>query len=286
MHILHVRKWARYKQGARAGDAHIILRVHVGALRQQRPNHLQVAAQRGVVEWRPSVLRLKRASRSAPPSAPTHARTPTRTHALSLTLPIAHTLTCTLFDKRYKHTQTYNDTLTHARTHRIHAVAGWGRHRYLTLAAATYCGPCLAAGQRLTDPDAYSLWRIFAMALKPCSRSAVVRDSNRGIHAGTSPRGSHAHSTCAQVSEIQTGRTRAMLTFAVASTSAPFTSSAPTTSKWPPKEALWSGVRPSCGAGEHRGQRLLPRTHMLHDRTNACTFPHASDRTYTHMHAL
>ena len=69
MRLLHVRERARWTASAGARDAHIRLRLHVGALRQQRPNHLCVALLRGEVERRPSVLRRKRASRSAPPSA-------------------------------------------------------------------------------------------------------------------------------------------------------------------------------------------------------------------------
>jgi hypothetical protein len=49
-----------------------------------------------------------------------------------------------------------------------------------------------------------------------------------------------------------------MLTSLLASTSAPFASSALTTSKWPKIEAAMSGVCSNCGAGEHRGQRLPP----------------------------
>ena len=56
----------------------------------------------------------------------------------------------------------------------------------------------------------------------------------------------------------QRAQERAMLTLSFATTSAPFASSAPTTSAWPFAEARWSGVRPSCGAGQHRGQRLPP----------------------------
>jgi hypothetical protein len=41
-----------------------------------------------------------------------------------------------------------------------------------------------------------------------------------------------------------------MTIFDFASTSAPFASSASTTSEWPFFEARWSGVHPSCGAGE------------------------------------
>jgi hypothetical protein len=33
----------------------------------------------------------------------------------------------------------------------------WGQQRYLALVAATYGGLCLAVGQSLTDPGAYSL---------------------------------------------------------------------------------------------------------------------------------
>jgi hypothetical protein len=53
----------------RRRDAHLLPRLHVGALRQQRPNQLQVAGNRGGDERRLSVLRRRRASRSAPASA-------------------------------------------------------------------------------------------------------------------------------------------------------------------------------------------------------------------------
>jgi hypothetical protein len=46
-------------------------------------------------------------------------------------------------------------------------MTGWGRQEYLALAAATYCGPCLAAGWSLTDPGAYSLWRSSLEAEEP-----------------------------------------------------------------------------------------------------------------------
>jgi hypothetical protein len=49
-----------------------------------------------------------------------------------------------------------------------------------------------------------------------------------------------------------------MLTSSLASTSAPFASSALTTSKWPETEAAMSGICPNCGTGEHHGQRLPP----------------------------
>ena len=49
--------------------AHVILRLHVGALRQQRPNHLRMAIVRRSDERRPSTLRRTQASRSAPASA-------------------------------------------------------------------------------------------------------------------------------------------------------------------------------------------------------------------------
>jgi hypothetical protein len=76
----------------------------------------------------------------------------------------------------------------------------------------------------------------------------------------------------------------AMLTFVFASTSAPFASSALTTSKWHFKEARWSGVDPFCGAGEHRGQRRA-HTHTLastHECMHSLTLPIA----HTYMHAL
>jgi hypothetical protein len=70
--ILHERERARWTEGAGACDAHLNLRLHVGALRQQRPNHLQVAALRGGVERRPSILRRRRehcGKRLPPPSS-------------------------------------------------------------------------------------------------------------------------------------------------------------------------------------------------------------------------
>jgi hypothetical protein len=72
-----------WTEGAGARDAHIRLRLHVGALRQQRPNHLQVAGNRGGEERRLSVLRRRRASRSAPASAilPRPSRLPAPAHA-------------------------------------------------------------------------------------------------------------------------------------------------------------------------------------------------------------
>jgi hypothetical protein len=81
-------------------------------------------------------------------------------HALSLTPPIAHTLICTLSDTRYKHTNIHRADM---RRH----LALWGHHRYLALSAATSCEPCLAVGQRLTDPGAYSLWRSSLAAKEP-----------------------------------------------------------------------------------------------------------------------
>jgi hypothetical protein len=61
-----------------------------------------------------------------------------------------------------------------------------------------------------------------------------------------------------------------MLTSAFASTSAPFASSAPTTSAWPLYEAGWSGVRPSCSARKHHRQRLrLP--YCLHQHAAGVT---------------
>ena len=49
--------------------AHIHLRLRVGALRQQGPNHLRVAIVRRSVERRPFILQHTQASRSAPASA-------------------------------------------------------------------------------------------------------------------------------------------------------------------------------------------------------------------------
>jgi hypothetical protein len=48
MRNLHVRESARWAEGAGTRDAHIVFRLHVGALRQQRLNHLQVATTRGI----------------------------------------------------------------------------------------------------------------------------------------------------------------------------------------------------------------------------------------------
>jgi hypothetical protein len=81
-----------------------------------------------------------------------------------------------------------------------------------------------------------------------------------------------------------------MLTFSFASTSAPFASSASTTSKQPPEEATWSGVCPSCHAsfcvGEHRNQHLHPH---IHTRARTLARMHALSLTlpiaHTHMHA-
>ena len=84
---------------------------------------------------------------------------------------------------------------------------------------------------------------------------------------------------CVSERDGQKAQARAMLTSFVACTSAPFASSATTTSKKPCAVAAWSGVSPLCGAGEHRGHRLpLPsfrpacphqRTHSEH--TYSCT---------------
>jgi hypothetical protein len=63
---------------------------------------------------------------------------------------------------------------------------------------------------------------------------------------------------CASERDGQRAQARAMLTFDFAFTSAPFASSASTTSKWPLEQAAMSGVSPFCGAGEHHGQRLPP----------------------------
>jgi hypothetical protein len=72
-----------------------------------------------------------------------------------------------------------------------------------------------------------------------------------------------------------------MLTFVLARTSAPFASSAPTTAKWPLKEARWSGVTPYCGAGEHRGQCLHPYYTLA--RTHECM--HSLTLPIAHIHA-
>jgi hypothetical protein len=62
-------------------NAHLLLRLHVGALRQQGLNHLQIAVLRGQEEWRPSVLRRRRASQSAPSPASHQPRAPPRVRA-------------------------------------------------------------------------------------------------------------------------------------------------------------------------------------------------------------
>ena len=72
--------------------AHLILCPHIGALRQQRSNHLHVAPLRSNVQRRPSVLPHKRASPSAPPSAilPTPFRLPAHTHIASVAVKARH----------------------------------------------------------------------------------------------------------------------------------------------------------------------------------------------------
>jgi hypothetical protein len=62
-----------------------------------------------------------------------------------------------------------------------------------------------------------------------------------------------------------------MLTISLASTLAPFASSASTASTLPEKEAEMSGVRPSCSAGEHRGKRLPP---LSYRSSPACPHQH------------
>jgi hypothetical protein len=97
--------------------------------------------------------------------------------------------------------------------------------------------------------------RYAAQALEP--KRYLERQQER--YGDTSPKGIDAQvRTCEIQREGQGVQARAMLTLSFVSTSAPFASSARTTSKWPFSEAKWSGVRPSCGAGEHRGQGLPP----------------------------
>jgi hypothetical protein len=84
--------------------------------------------------------------------------------------------------------------------------------------------------------------------------------------------------------DAERAQARAMLTISLAFSLAPFASSAPTTSKWPFKEALWSGVRPSCGAGQHRGQGLFSRKYML-ARSHECMQSLLSFRSHTQIHA-
>jgi hypothetical protein len=84
------------------------------------------------------------------------------------------------------------------------SATSWGRHRCLALAAATYCGPCLAVGQSRTDPAAYPLWRSRLGAGAPSCDTA--REACIQVH---SPNGSHGHSARACVSEMDRGRRRA-----------------------------------------------------------------------------
>jgi hypothetical protein len=67
-------------------NAHLLLRLHVGTLRQQCSNHPRVALLRGDEEWGPSVLRRRRALQSAPSPAShqprARARPPPRTPAV------------------------------------------------------------------------------------------------------------------------------------------------------------------------------------------------------------
>jgi hypothetical protein len=69
--------------------SHIRLRLHVGALRQQRTNHLHLALLRGSEERRPSLLPRKRPSPSAPPEEDTargrHGHALSRLHVISYT---------------------------------------------------------------------------------------------------------------------------------------------------------------------------------------------------------
>jgi hypothetical protein len=110
---------------------------------------------------------------------------------------------------------------------------------------------------------------------------------------------------CASERDGQRAPARAMLTLSFACTSAPFASSASTTAKWPSIQAVWSGVPPSCGAREHRDQRLpshqkhtleltheymhshmrTPRTRArTHTYTRTDTPTHEKTHTCTHMH--
>jgi hypothetical protein len=123
--LLHVRKRARWTEGAGAHDAHILLCLHVGALRQQRLHHLQMAVLRGCVERRPSVLRRRRESRSAPPSMPTHART----LANFLSRLRSHTHSHARSQIHATSTQTYNDTCAHTRIHPHQRCGGLGSAR-------------------------------------------------------------------------------------------------------------------------------------------------------------
>jgi hypothetical protein len=104
--------------------------------------------------------------------------------------------------------------------------------------------------------------RVSAMELTPRSRSAVLRDSKRDIKVHP-PKGSHGYSASERERKKKEERTKgstegadAILTLSLASMSAPFASSASTITAFPETEAAMSGVRPSCGAGKHRGQRL------------------------------
>jgi hypothetical protein len=121
------------------------------------------------------------------------------------------------------------------------------------------------------------------MALKLCSRSAVLRDSRRGIHTGTSPRGSHAHSACARVSAMDRGHRRARCSH---SSSTPRRRPSPAASQPPPsgrskRRCGAASVRPAAQESIAVSASIRAHTHM-HARTNACTLSYATDRTHTH----
>jgi hypothetical protein len=100
-------------------DGHLILRLHIGALRQQRPNHLRAAVRRGRAKRRLSVLRRRQASRSIlrrKTSLQTHTHTyiQKRTHALLYARTNMHALRCTLHAFTLKYTDMSPTPLTAA----------------------------------------------------------------------------------------------------------------------------------------------------------------------------
>jgi hypothetical protein len=59
------------------------------------------------------------------------------------------------------------------------------QHQYLALAVSQCCDVLWTVSSCGQEP--YWPRRVFAMALKPWSRSAILRDSKRGIRTSTSP---------------------------------------------------------------------------------------------------
>jgi hypothetical protein len=85
-----------WTEGAGARDAHIRLRLHVGALRQQRHNHIQVVLFTGGDERRPSVLRhMQNRGQSYGAAQDTALLYPPHTHTQSHVY--THRAVCTMF---------------------------------------------------------------------------------------------------------------------------------------------------------------------------------------------